>query len=102
MKPLPDRDEIARKIRALSSGDLLRAEASAWAVQFLLDDDCYVSDEVAWDVITALGGVDTPSTDRPYLYGPLDFDDWLETLGATEDAGGLPQGPCAHDETPRR
>ena len=101
-KPLPDRVEIACKIRALASGDLSRADVSAWAVQLLLDDDCDVSDEIAWGVINALGGVDTPSVDRPYLYGPLDFDDWLETLGATEGADGLPQGLCAYDETPRR
>lgn len=81
MKPLPNRDQIALKIRALSSGELSRDKASAWAMEIVLDDKYTLSDETAWKVINALGGVDTPSTDRRYLYGHSDFEDWLNMLG---------------------
>jgi hypothetical protein len=81
MKPLPNRDQIALKICALSSGELSRDDVSAWAMEIVLDDEYTLSDETAWQVINALGGVDTPSTDRPYLYGHSDFEEWLKMLG---------------------
>jgi len=82
MSNLPERREIISIINQLKCGDIDRSLVSQWAFSIIDDDDIRVTDQVVWKVIQGLGAVDLPSSDRNYLYGNDDFDEWLNILTA--------------------
>jgi hypothetical protein len=62
----PSRAEVATRLRTLiADGD--RPAAAAWAERYM-------------EVLEGLSGADEPSTDREFLYGPTDFQVWLDRL----------------------
>ncbi|TCO50668.1 hypothetical protein [Actinocrispum wychmicini] len=76
----PTRETLIERLRALLAG-ADRAEIASWAEQYMLDgEDERVTDDEAWDVLQAMTGADAPTTDRDYLYGPVDFEAWLARL----------------------
>ncbi len=77
---LPSRADIISVIDRLIAGELTRAEASSWAMRFILDNDLRVDDNRAWEALENLGVADSVSTDRPFLYGTEDFHEWRESL----------------------
>lgn len=80
MNTIPSRNEIANIINQLRTGLIDRNYAAQWAFSIIDADDIRVTDQVAWKVIQSLGAADLPSSDRDYLYGIEDFDDWLRLL----------------------
>jgi hypothetical protein len=82
MSNLPERQELIDIINQLKSGDIERTRVSQWAFSIIDDDDVRVTDQIAWKVIQSLGAVDLPSSDRDYLYGNDDFDEWVKILAA--------------------
>ncbi|HDC4527416.1 TPA: hypothetical protein O8U08_002805 [Enterobacter cloacae] len=80
MNIFPSRYEIASVINKLKSGTLDRTNIAQWAFSIIDADDIRITDQVAWKVIQSLGAVDLPSSDRDYLYGIDDYDDWLRLL----------------------
>lgn len=76
----PSREDLTERLRALLAG-ADRAEISNWAERYMLDnDDERVTDSEAWEVLQAMTGADAPTTDRDYLYDPVDFEAWLAHL----------------------
>lgn len=71
----PSRQQVEEKLKALASGDVSRLDAALWAEQFDLDA---VDDDAVFRALDQLSGADTPSIDRPYLYGQEDFRAWLD------------------------
>lgn len=80
MANLPERHEIIDIINELKSGAIERSAVAQWAFSLIDDDEIRVTDQTTWKVIQSLGAVDLPSSDRDYLYGIDDFDDWLKLL----------------------
>ncbi|EBG0214318.1 hypothetical protein H9V85_003025 [Salmonella enterica subsp. enterica serovar Louisiana] len=80
MNAFPTRHEIASIINRLKTGAVDRTYAAQWAFSIIDADDIRVTDQVAWKVIQSLGAVDLPSSDRDYLYGIDDLNDWLRLL----------------------
>lgn len=80
MSNLPTRQEVVNIINQLTSGEIERSLVSQWAFSIIDDDDIRVTDQAVWKVIQGLGAVDLPSSDRDYLYGNDDFDEWLKIL----------------------
>jgi hypothetical protein len=80
----PDRAALVERLRALIAGadrPGIRDEIGTWAErEMLANDDVRVTDDAAWDVLVAMTGADTPTIDREYLYGPVDFEAWLNEL----------------------
>ena len=82
----PDRAALVERLRALvADADRpgLRDETSTWAGrerERLDDRDVAGMDEVAWSVLLAMIGADAPTVDRKWLYGPEDFQAWLDEL----------------------
>lgn len=46
MEP-PSREEVRQRLDQLLAGLLTREEASRWALQYLLDEDCLIEDDPA-------------------------------------------------------
>jgi hypothetical protein len=81
LKPLPTRDEIAKKLRELINGTIDRRQAADWAAQWITIFDKYErTDKKVTSAISCLAAADLITTDRPYLYGQSDFESWLEEL----------------------
>jgi hypothetical protein len=81
MTTIPTRQQIADQIRALVQGGKTRQEVSAWAIQFVTDEHRRVTDVGAWEMLKTLGGADMiVDLEGNYLYGPADFEKWLEEL----------------------
>lgn len=81
---IPTREDVAAVLRSLIQGHKTREEVSAWATEYIVFDDpaIYpeVEDEAVWEALEALTGANLISTDRPYLYGAEDFQNWLDEL----------------------
>ena len=83
---VPTRDQVAARLEELvqSDGPGERAAAAAWAAEYIAFDDPQVYPEVedpaVWAALTALSGADLPTTDRAYLHGRADFEQWLGEL----------------------
>ncbi|MEV4312214.1 hypothetical protein [Actinocrispum sp. NPDC049592] len=75
----PSRDEVFGHLRALVEGHGNRDAIASWAERYMPDDQ-EVTDWPAWDALQALAGADAPTTDREWLYGQEDFEDWLARL----------------------
>jgi hypothetical protein len=81
MKDLtPSREEVARRIEMLRDGRITRQEISAWASEIAMDDKYDFEDKVLFDIMTSLSAVDTPTTDRDYLYQDIDFESWINEI----------------------
>jgi hypothetical protein len=79
--PSPMREAVAEKFRDLIAGRITREQASAWACTWVtrLED---IDDDRVRDGLVSLGMADLITTDRPYLYGPEDFEGWLRDLNS--------------------
>ncbi len=80
MMRLPNRNEIKLVLNQLISDEISRDVASRWALKWVLSDDEFVEDKIAWNVLTWIGNVDQIALARPFLYGKEDFEKWLAEL----------------------
>ena len=83
--PLPSRSTVIDRLTDLAEGRLTRAEAAAWAEQWLLADlepgvEVEVNDLAVWEALADMSAADMITTDRPYLYGETDFAAWADEL----------------------
>jgi hypothetical protein len=78
--PFPGRADVRERLEALVKGRVSREEVAAWSSPWIWarQDDC--KDQAVWRALEALQGADAPTTDRPYLFGEEDFEDWLREL----------------------
>jgi hypothetical protein len=81
----PTLPQVAQKLEQLVSGEISREEASVWASpwvtkfhEFALDDR--VLDRKVKRTLDNLAGANSPTTDREFLFGKVDFEAWLQEL----------------------
>ncbi len=91
MNQPPSRDEVAARFRALIANEQTREAVSDWAGPWFSQLDEIADPKVA-EAIQLLRMADLPTTNRPYLYGPEDFEAWLKEL-----AGGVGGTPPTDD-----
>lgn len=82
----PTRAEVRARLEGLVAGTLSPADASDWARPWITEEAGDVQDEVVWDALGALWGADSAIGPGEYLYGPLDFQDWLADFDARSQA----------------
>ncbi len=76
----PSREQVEAKLQCLLAGRCRREDVVDWAGQWVTMDTPPDMPAVVWDALVSLFGADLISTDRPYLYGTVDFQHWLEEL----------------------
>lgn len=81
---LPNRESISIVLKQLIEGAITREQASEWARPWVTRLEL-LEDPRICEALTSLGAADLPSTDRPYLYGQVDFVAWLEELTGLSD-----------------
>jgi hypothetical protein len=75
-----NREKAISVLQEVLNGNLTRDDASKWAEKIYLNDDIDVPDEILWDVLGCIMGIDTPSTDREFLFDENDFQSWIDKL----------------------
>lgn len=75
----PTRTEIAQILRGLLAGTLSRREASDWAIPWVTGMP-RIGDEYVKSALELLCAADLISTDRPYLYEAVDFQECLTQI----------------------
>jgi hypothetical protein len=75
------RTRLVRKLRALEAGELSREAVATWAETLVVEE--VRVERALWNALVATSGADTPTVDRPYLYGPEDFAAWRADLEMT-------------------
>ena len=84
----PSAERIAEVMRLLIDDLNQRENVTEWASYWSLkyddycEDDDYDNSKRILTALDRLSGADAPTTDRPYLYDQLDFEDWLAELEA--------------------
>jgi hypothetical protein len=78
----PSRDEVRKLLSDLVSGKLSREQASEWAGPWMTEEAGDVTDEVVWNAIDLLYSADSATGPGQYLYGPADFQTWLDEFNA--------------------
>lgn len=78
----PSRVEIELKLADLAAGRITREAAAAWARPWGGVYESGIDDPAIRGVLEKIYAADTPSIDRPYLFGPADFEEWLAKLRA--------------------
>lgn len=73
------RQQVIKILRQLIAGELTPQAASAWASPWL-DKFDRIADVKTRQGLERLGMAELPSTDREYLYGKEDFEDWIREL----------------------
>lgn len=80
MKP-PTRQELRSRVQQLLDSTLTRRDASAWAMEFLLDENLIIEDDVVDEAVENLAAADLMVSPHKFFYSELDFRDWLADLG---------------------
>jgi hypothetical protein len=75
----PSRVEIELKLAGLIDGTLTREEASDWARPWATRYEG-LDDRAMQEALELLYTADSPTIDRPYLYGNADFEAWLRAF----------------------
>ncbi len=82
MEKFPSYEDVEARLVLLIDGALDRETVAKWASGFIGEDAPAGPISKA---LTELMGADLPTTDRPYLYGPEDFQNWLDELKRSRD-----------------
>jgi len=77
---MPTRHDVADQLRALIDGKKTREEVSAWATQYVVDDEVRITDKVTWRAIKTLVGADARADLDNYVYADIDFRKWLDDV----------------------
>nr|WP_052478619.1 hypothetical protein [Kibdelosporangium sp. MJ126-NF4]CEL19503.1 hypothetical protein [Kibdelosporangium sp. MJ126-NF4]CTQ94698.1 hypothetical protein [Kibdelosporangium sp. MJ126-NF4] len=71
--------EAVRLLTGLVSGEVNPAEAANWASPRYADESAgYHQHDALWTALGALVLADMPAGRGRYLYGPADYQDWLD------------------------
>jgi hypothetical protein len=75
----PAKNDVIQTLQLLIRGEISREDVSDWARPWItrLHE---IDDEDVRNALDSLSGADSPTTDRRYLYGQEDFENWLRDL----------------------
>lgn len=74
----PDVSAIIVKLRLVLNGDLSREEVSDWASSYVMADSPTIDDEMVWDLLKIVSGIDLLDSPMSYLYSEKDIIDWIK------------------------
>ncbi len=77
---MPTRDDLIGRLQRLCAAQESRVDVAAWAMSIIDDDSLRVTDQLVWNILKRLAGVDVPAPDREFLFTNTDFEEWLSEL----------------------
>ncbi|PLR77510.1 DNA-binding protein [Bacillus sp. V3-13] len=73
----PTVKDIIEKLELILKGKLSREEVADWASEYVMADDPSISDEVVWEFLQIVSGVDLKDTPDEYLHWDPDIIQWI-------------------------
>ncbi|MEC2065854.1 DNA-binding protein [Bacillus inaquosorum] len=74
----PKRIECINKIKSVLNGQTTREEVADWAGTYVYADDPKIEDDIVWDILILLSGIDLKDSPETYLHSPDDLKDWIK------------------------
>ncbi|ANE48685.1 DNA-binding protein [Paenibacillus swuensis] len=74
----PTKEEIIYKLNMILQGKLSREEVSDWASEYVMQDEPNIADEIVWDFLQVVSGVDIKDSPDEYLHVERDLEDWIK------------------------
>jgi hypothetical protein len=84
---VPTRMAVRKLLTELANGVITREEASTAAWPWIGEREAEVTDSALWEPLGWLAGADTKTGPGSYLYGHIDFEDWLQEFELTVELG---------------
>lgn len=74
----PTVDEGINKLKLVLSGEMTREEASDWAESYVMCDDPEIDDDMVWDLLMIISGIDILDSPTSYLHSEEDIEEWIK------------------------
>ncbi|MEH7549848.1 DNA-binding protein [Neobacillus vireti] len=74
----PTVSEIIDRLKSVLNGELTREEISNWASYYVMADDPNIDDEIVWDLLKIISGIDILDSPTSYLHNEEDIKDWIK------------------------
>jgi hypothetical protein len=65
-------------LKAVLKGELTREEVSNWASHYVMADYPTIDDEIVWDFLKIICGIDLLDSPTSYLHTDEDINDWIK------------------------
>jgi hypothetical protein len=73
----PTVSEVIERLNSVLNGELTREEVSEWASYYVMADDSTIDDEIVWDLLKIISGIDILDSPTSYFYNEEDIKDWI-------------------------
>lgn len=73
----PAKEEIIYKLNMILQGKLSREEVADWAEEYVMQDEPNIEDDIVWDFLQVVSGVDLKDSPEEYLHVEQDIKDWI-------------------------
>ena len=69
--------EIINRLKLVLNGKMTREEVSDWASYYVMADDPTIDDEIVWELLITISGIDILDSPTSYLHSEVDIKDWI-------------------------
>jgi hypothetical protein len=73
----PTVSEVIERLKSVLNGELTREEVSEWASYYVMADDPTIDDEIVWDLLKIISGIDILDSPTSYFHNEEDIKDWI-------------------------
>lgn len=73
----PTKEEAINKLSLILQNKLSREEVADWASEYVMHDDPDIHDDIVWDILIIISGVDLKNGPNEYLHVEQDIKNWI-------------------------
>jgi hypothetical protein len=73
----PTVESLIKKLQLVLDGKLSRETVADWALTFVMDDEPNIEDEVIWELLQIISGIDIKESPAEYLHAEEDIKEWI-------------------------
>ncbi|MCH6268885.1 DNA-binding protein [Neobacillus citreus] len=74
----PTVSDIIDRLKSILNGEMTREEVSDWASYYVMADAPTINDEIVWDLLKIISGIDILDSPTSYLHNEEDIKDWMK------------------------
>ncbi|MDQ1146127.1 transcription initiation factor IIE alpha subunit [Bacillus sp. SORGH_AS 510] len=74
----PTVSEIINRLDLVLTDRMTREEVSGWASYYVMADNRTIDDEIVWELLKIISGIDILDSPKTYLHNEEDIKDWIK------------------------
>lgn len=74
----PSKEALINKLELILQGTISREAVADWASKFVMQDEPNITDEIVWELLQVVSGVDLKNSPDEYLHVEQDIKNWIE------------------------